>query len=434
MKPHHPSFIRSQIMLLILGFVIFVGNSFATGPVEKVVYSFQGPPDGILPQAGLVADAAGNLYGTTINGGASNCGTVFELSPPSTPGGPWTEKILYSFPLKVIGSANPAGTLIFDKHGNIFGTGYGGGVGNNYGSVFELSPPSVAGGDWIETDIWIFNNGVKNDGEYPLDKLVMDANGNLYGNTPSGGAHGDGMVFELIPPSTSDAQWRERILYHFGAVTNDGVAPIGDLFLRDGVLYGTTVLGGKLDGGTVFQLVGKPGLWTQTILYNFALGDDPVGGLVADGTGNFYGTTRGGGNSTNCPVGCGTIYELSPPAAAGDPWQENTLYVFNKNGDGALPLGTLWRDKLGDLYGTANQGGINGSNLGTVFKLKPPAISGAAWTFVALHSFRGATFGDGANPYGALILVNGAFYGTTDNGGERYTETRTGGAVYSIVP
>jgi uncharacterized repeat protein (TIGR03803 family) len=433
MKPRHPSPIRPQIVLLVLGAVIFVGNSFATGPLEKVVYSFQGPPDGILPRAGLVADAGGNLYGTTSGGGANNCGTVFEFSR-STPAGPWTKKILYNFQAKGVGSAQPSGALIFDKQGNLYGTAFGG--ENDYGSVFELSPPNVAGGDWTETYIWIFNNGVKNDGEFPYEKLVMDANGNLYGNTSAGGIYGDGTVFEMIPPSTSNPQWRERILYHFGAVTNDGVAPTGDLFLRDGVLYGTTALGGQLNGGTVFQLVGKPGLWTETILHNFGPGFGPFGGLVADSIGNFYGTTRGGGNLTNCPdeSGCGTIFELSPPAAAGDPWQENTLYVFNKNGDGALPLGTLWRDKLGDLYGTANQGGVNGSNLGTVFKLKPPATSGAPWTFVALHSFRGAAFGDGANPYGALILFNGVFYGTTSSGGEKYTKTKTGGAVYSIVP
>lgn len=94
----------------------------------------------------------------------------------------------------------------------------------------------------------------------------------------------------------------------------------------------------------------------------------------------------------------------------------------------------LLRDKLGNLYGTAYDGGTNGGTAGSVFKLKPAALVGGAWTFVALHYFRGVATGDGASPFGALIEVNGAFYGTTSSGGKRYTDTRTGGTVFSVVP
>src|ERR1700690_2568579 len=116
-----------------------------------------------------------------------------------------------------------------------------------------------------------------------------------------------------------------------------------------------------------------------------------------------------------------------------DPWQLTTLHTFTKNGEGANPWGALWRDKLGDLYGTAYAGGTNGSNLGMVFKLKPPTVAGGDWTCVVLHSFGGLP-SDGANPHGGLILLNGALYGTTVNGGKKYLLHKSGGIVFSIVP
>jgi len=183
--------------------------------------------------------------------------------------------------------------------------------------------------------------------------------------------------------------------------------------------------------------VRKPGLWTETILYSFTGGSDgsePYGGLIADNAGNLYGTAFAGGNIASCGTGCGTIYELSPPATAGNPWTETTLHAFTSPGEGKNPFGGLWSDKGGNLYGTTTTGGRNTGTFGSVFKLKPPAVSGGVWTLAVLYYFRGASVGDGANPYTALISVNGALYGTTLNGGKVYTETRTGGTVFSIVP
>jgi uncharacterized repeat protein (TIGR03803 family) len=254
-----------QVALFFFFFAFVVaGNTFAAEPTETVIYSFLGPPDGAAPQASLVADAAGNLYGTAPGGGTgvNCCGIVFELSPPATVGGAWTETILHTF---LEGNANdgrfPLGTLIFDKLGNLYGTSAEGGTAG-FGSVFELSPPTTSGGDWTETILWGFASG--SGGSQPSGKLVMDAKGNLYGTTAKGGGDpcGCGSVFELLTPKTSGEAWTHKVLYNFGTVAGDGVNIGPDLLLRDGILYGTTTA----NGGTVFQLVPKPGFWTETIL------------------------------------------------------------------------------------------------------------------------------------------------------------------------
>jgi uncharacterized repeat protein (TIGR03803 family) len=427
-----------RIAFLALTALLLSTNSFAT--TEKVVYRFLGTPDGIDPQGGLVADAAGNLYGTTTGGGTGGCpcGTVFELSPPATLGGAWTETILYSFKGGAADGLDPNSTLIFDKQGNLYGTTQGGGV-NNPGTIFELSPPATAGGAWTETVLWIFEPNGSN-GFVPNGTLVMDASGNLYGATLFGGPSRKGVAFEIIKPKAASQSWSERVLHNFRADTSDGSNPEYGLVLRDSVLYGTTGAGGTGNSGVIFQLTPKPGLWTETILYNFTGGSDGggPGQLIIDNLGNLYGAASGGGQSAaNCGSGCGTLFELSPPAIAGDPWQETTLYSFTGHGDGASPQPALWPDKLGNLYGTAAQGGrknttgVGGSTFGTVFKLKAPVVSGDAWTLVVLHDFGGIRAGDGNFPTSALTLLNGLLYGTTDLGGNEFSN---GGTVFSVVP
>jgi len=409
-----------RIVFLVLA---LAANAFATLPSGKLIYTFRGSPDAGFPVAGLVADAAGNLYGTTIGGGTATCGcgTIFELSPPATVGGAWTEAVLYSFQGGNIDGAGPSGTLIFDQQGNLYGTTVGGSEGDG-GSVFELSPPAL-GGSWVETVLWAFNGNDPKGGQNPYGKLVFDADGNLYGTTFYGGLHGAGTVFELVAPKIAGAPWARRVLHNFGDVANDGANPFAGLLLRGGILYGTTYNGGTVGQGMVFDLVRKPGLWTENILYNFggSGGSYPQAGLIADSAGNLYGMAGGGGDGS---CACGTVYELSPPSVAGGPWQETTVHNFTGGGDGASPAGELWRDKLDDLYGAASSGG---RGLGSVFKLKPPSVSGEAWVFVFLYNF---PLSDSARPgYGALILVNGAFYGTIGGGGAPGE-----GAVFSIVP
>lgn len=419
-------------------------RSYGSTPVETVIYRFQGPPDGASPYAALVADASGNLYGTTSAGGnlacSQGCGTVFELSPPAVAGAAWTETLLYSFEGGANDGAKPLGTLMFDDKGNLYGTTNLGGP-TNVGSVFELSPPATPGGAWSETVLCFFGAvlGIP-DGQNPNGKLVMDPDGNLYGTTFYGGQAeigGRGTVFELIHPS-SGGTWTKRILYTFGLYAGDGANPASDLLLRGGVLYGTTLNGGAgpYGGvGTVFQLVRKPGNWTETILHDFEAGADgaiPYGGLIADSEGNLYGTTFSNGIEYCCSGG--SIYELSPPAATGDPWQETILYTFPVKGPGFHPWAGLWRDKLGDLFGTTTSTASDPFGGGSVFKLKAPAAVGGDWTLAPMHEFPNLFLdpqGDGYNPYGALILVNGVFYGTTENGG---SVSKYSGAVFSITP
>jgi hypothetical protein len=196
------SFSCGRIASLVLAVVILAGSTFAT--TEKLVYTFLGSPDGVIPAGGLVADATGNLYGTTEYGGFENfcCGTVFELSPPATSGGAWTETILHTFGSNE--GSFPTGTLIFDKAGNLYGTTFGD-AGTSYGgSVFELSPPTTPGGAWTETLLHIFNGS---DGDRPSGKLAIDAQGNIYGTTSNGG-----VAFELVKTDVGRLLDRENYL------------------------------------------------------------------------------------------------------------------------------------------------------------------------------------------------------------------------------
>jgi uncharacterized repeat protein (TIGR03803 family) len=418
----------SRIAILLTVFMI-VGNAFAWSAVEQSIYKFTGFADGEEPNAGLVADSEGNLYGTTASGGLSSfCGTAFELTPPATLGGSWTKTTLYSFQGGDTDGCFPSSTLIFDKLGNLYGTTDAGGPMNR-GTVFELSSPATSGVTWSETVLFIFPVG-RLKGYAPSGKLVFDGAGNLYGSTQFGGndltnCPKCGTVFQLKPPATAGGPWTQKVLHNFGSVANDGQSPLNGLLLRSGILYGTTQLGGTNNNGIVFQLVQKNGSWNESILYEFNGSDgSSPGGLIFGAALELYGVTTLGGGA-NCA--CGTIFRLSPPALAGDPWQETMLYSFLRHGDGATPFEPLWRDKLGNLYGTAAGGGVN--NAGTVFKLKTPAVSGGNWTLVVLHDFLVGNRLDGSIPRSELIQRNGVFYGVTLNDGGSGE-----GTVYSLVP
>lgn len=407
-----------RFVLLALAVSILAGSAFAG--TEKVMYSFLGTPDGGEPQGGLVADAAGNLYGTTPYGGSLNNGTVFELSPPATAGEDWVETILYNF--QGVTDAMPNGALIFDKDGNLYGTAQGANPGESSGEVFELSPPTSLGEPWTETVLWAANSSNQITGSRPLGNLVMDTAGNLYGTDFVGGVHGGGVAYELLAPTTAGGSRTKRVLHNFGAA-GDGTNPEAGLLLRDGVLYGTTSVGANSVYGIVFQLTRKPGLWTEAILYTFtsATGLYPRETLIADSAGNLYGTASIGGAASNN----GTVFELSPPAVAGDSWQETTLHAFTNTGDGGDPVGKLWRDNNGDLFGTTSLWGKGG---GAVYKLKPPATLGGSWTYALVYVFPYS--GDTSRvPSSGLTYENGALFGESDLGGTLDT-----GTVYSVLP
>jgi len=434
--------IWGRIVFMVLAVSFVAESAIAAGPKEKVIHDFTGP-DGGGPSAGLAVDASGNLYGVTRGDGtdsACSCGTVFELSPPATSGGDWSETVLHSFQGNPSDGSNPSGTLAFDHAGKLYGVTQVGGAANN-GTIFELSPPSTPGGSWTENILWSFPASTAG-GVWPSGKLEMDASGNLYGITNFGGKPDPncrsinptfceaGVAFELVRPTTSGTPWKERLLHEFGTVETDGANPTGGLLLRGGVLYGTTSYGGANNDGVVFRLAPKPGRWTETVLHSFNESEaGPLfSALISDALGNLYGASAAGGNA-HCQ--CGSIYELSPPTASGGRWKETTLYRFLGQAGGMRPEASLWRDGSGDLFGTALMRGINEgkvNNNGSVFKLKPPADSGTSWTFVLVHDFAGSP-DDGRQSTGELIFVDGVFYGTTSGGG-----TEGLGTVFSIVP
>jgi uncharacterized repeat protein (TIGR03803 family) len=237
------------------------GGSHAFAQQLTVLYSFcsqQNCTDGSTPAAGLTMDNHGALYGTTNVGGGTSNGTVFKLTPPT--GGPWTETVPYKFCSKnaCLDGAVPQANLIMDEHGALFGTTANGGS-SNQGTAFKLTPPAVTGGPWTETVLYSFCSMTKcTDGGIPVSGLIMDEHNSLYGTTSSGGSsNGAGTVFKLTPPTTARGQWTETVVYRFCSVSNcaDGFRPNADLIRdEDGALYGTTQAGGINGGGTVFKL------------------------------------------------------------------------------------------------------------------------------------------------------------------------------------
>jgi uncharacterized repeat protein (TIGR03803 family) len=275
------------------------------GRIEQVLFSFHGP-DGVEPSGCLIFDAAGNLYGTTQSGSDSSLGTVFELTPAA--GGGWTEQVLHNFN----GDGYiPLAGLVMDAAGNLYGTTEGGDQNHPYGMVFELTP--VAGGGWTAQVIHDFN---RDDGADPwFGSLILDGAGNLYGTTLQGGAYNVGVVFELMP--TGNGNWTEAVLHSFNLDGTDGYSPISSVTLDvAGNLYGATNAGGSNGAGTVYKLTPTgDGSWTETVLHNFGIGTDgalPSSGLTFDTAGNLYGTTFVGG-----APGYGTVFELLPDGSGG---------------------------------------------------------------------------------------------------------------------
>jgi uncharacterized repeat protein (TIGR03803 family) len=271
MQNKRPLILFVTAFAVVFGLLTVATQLFAASK-EKVLYSFcqtHDCTDGAQSQAGVIFDAAGNLYGTTRYGGANINVTVFELSPGA--GGTWKEKVLYSF-CSAIGCADgsyPWAGLIQDAEGNLYGTtAYGGATG--YGTLFELSPG--AGGTWTETVLYDFCSlsGCV-DGTHPFAGLIFDSAGNLYGTASSGIE--EGVAFELSPGA--GGVWTETVLHSFGS-QGDGHFPAASLVFDEAEnLYGTTAYGGANNGGAVFELSpGAGGTWTETVLYSFAENKD----------------------------------------------------------------------------------------------------------------------------------------------------------------
>jgi uncharacterized repeat protein (TIGR03803 family) len=371
---------------------------------ETVLYSFTGPPDGEQPLDSLIVDARGNLYGTTNGGGFEHacCGTVFKVTPAGA------EKVLYTFTLGADGANPETAGVVLDKQGNLYGTTVLGGTGcrgSGCGVVFELT---AAGKEKV---LYRFRHqGYQGS----ANGLILDAGGNLYGTTASGGAGGWGTVFEVTPPHS------KIVLYNFTNGADGGNPQSGLILDAEGNLYGTTSQGGVYGYGTVFELSATG---TETVLYSFTGGADggfPLAGLVRDANGNLYGTTYEGGAYGFGDMGYGTVFELSQAG------KETVLYSFTGGADGGNPQGGLVRDKQGNLYGTTVGGGVPGCvvdmGCGVVFEVA------ADGTEQSLYGFTGGA--DGANPIAGLVLdKKGNLYGTTELGGASGF-----GTVFKVVP
>jgi len=405
---------RKRIMLvdkmwLVASLIFALASVGFASDREKTLYAFPGGSRGGDPQAGVVSDSDGNLYGTTYYGGAYGWGTVFELRH-SQKG--WTHEVLYSF-LGSYDGFNPTGNLLLDKVGNLYGTTQYGGTGSTCsgdpcnGTVFELVR---SGSGWKHSVLHSFCSATAcSDGAGPSG-LAFDKVGNLFGTTAGGGTGcqpgGCGTVYELTP---STEGWTETVLYYFDQNNAGGFVPAGGVALDDaGNIYGTTYIGGANDSGDVFELKHTNNHWEELVLYSFTTGEGGAnGGLTLDGANVIFGTTQYGN-------GVGGVFELRHSQGT---WNENILY----SGNGPNP--ELILDKTGALYGTSLFGGSNG--YGYVFRLQHKN----RWQFDVLHSFAGGR--DGANPAAGLILgADGNLYGTTSSS----YDSQYGGTVFQITP
>ncbi|MGA8795825.1 MAG: choice-of-anchor tandem repeat GloVer-containing protein [Candidatus Cybelea sp.] len=415
---------------------------------ETSLHSFNYADGAYNLYAGLVFDAAGNLYGTTQSGGnygcniLESCGVVFELTPAAK--GRWKEKVLHSFFSSDSLGFFPRAGLIVDANGNLYGSTSSGGTycsgSVGCGVVFELSPKN---GEWTEKVLYAFR-GVT-DGSGPEGTLTFDAAGNLYGTTVGGGDKDDGTIFELFPQSNT--LWSKRTLHSFTRDEGDG--PESKLvFDNAGNLYGTADFEGAYRSacggygcGTAFQLQPRTnGIWVLKVLHSFGKGRDgayPVSGLSIDSAGNLFGVTaQGGTHGAALPhpcfaYGCGTVFELMREKTG--KWTERIIHDFGTGTDGNLPRGDLVLDESGAMYGTAVFGGLYGA--GNAFRL----IRGSdnKWEEQVLHNFGKGK--DGADPYSGMIFDQAHnLYGTTAYGGSyraaACNKSHGCGTIFKITP
>jgi uncharacterized repeat protein (TIGR03803 family) len=376
-------------------------------PKFEILYAFKCCSQGAGLWSSLIFDKAGNLYGTSSGGGAYGDGTVYELTPKSN--GKWSEKVLHSFDFYDDGES-PLGAVTFDPAGNLYGTTYDGGAYGG-GTAFELTPNSD--GNWTETTLYNFcsQGPYCNDGAEAASGVVIDSTGNLYGPALVGGSDGGGVVFDLTMNSTG---WTESVLYNFGSQEGDGSLPYAGLIWdAAGNLYGTTENGGTYSAGTVYEMKHSADGWKEHTIYEFKGGKNDgagprVGALVFDKSGNLYGTTTGGGTHECFGTGgCGTVYRLTR-----DPhgyWKDSILYDFVGGRFGDNPGAGVAVDAAGNLYGGTLYGG---SGCGLLYELKRHPHG--KWKYSIVHTFEGSD-GCQPNA-NMVLDSKGNLYGTTIGG------------------
>jgi uncharacterized repeat protein (TIGR03803 family) len=416
-RPDYFVGVKAMARLLIISGLLLIGVMpvEATAWTLTTIAAFNGN-NGASPSGSLISDRSGNLYGTTSGGGTSahcldnngdliRCGTVFKLTKTASVATPYTLSTLLMF--NGTNGSFPMGSLIKDSAGNLYGTTSGGG-GVGYGTVFELKKPTAP------STTYQFSNIVSLDsdqGADPMGSLFADSAGNFYATTSSGAAYGYGSVFKLDNSVSVNGSYRLTPIASFNY--GDGFTPYGDVIADCcGSLYGTTSNGGRHNQGTVFMLKKLAPISGQYSLRTIATltgtnGAFPFGSLIVDGLGNFYGTTSSGG-----PGGGGTVFKLAKPTTVNGAYILTTIGSFNGT-NGSAPMGNLLADSSGNLYGTASAGGPGGC--GIVFKLTKPAAAGL-YTLSIIAAFSGP---NGSTPMGSLIADNaGNFYGTTSRGGK----------------
>jgi uncharacterized repeat protein (TIGR03803 family) len=352
----------------------------------RVVYAFGGAKDGGAPDAGLVIDDSGNLYGTTDMGGRAchhrGCGTVFKIAPDGS------ESVLYAFTGQGDG-ANPQANLLRGPDGTLYGTTVKGGTGcgeKGCGTIFSVEP------DGTETTLLRFDKDTN--GTRALGTLIMDGVGNLYGTASERGPAGFGTAFELAPDGTF------TVLHAFADQLDGGFVFAGLLRDKAGNLFGAAVTGGADDSGNVYEITAG-GTFSVLHAFDGLDGFGTIASLISDKAGNLYGTAFKGGATFNG----GAVYKLAPDGS------ETVLYNFTGGADGQFPNSQLIFDKDGNLYGTTIEGGDFGQ--GTVFKVTPDG------TETVLYSFTGGS--DGGFPVGGVVLKRGRLYGATAQGGADLT-------------
>jgi uncharacterized repeat protein (TIGR03803 family) len=433
---------RRSLRVFLLFLAVLVGLvANVSAQTETVLYSFSGQEDGARPLGALTFDPLGNLYGTTSQGGAQylacqgGCGVVYELS--SSPNGAWTQSVIHLFSPFNRDGGEPEAGVIFDSRGNLYGTTVSGYKG--HGTVYDLL--RGPGGVWKEHLIQAFGFKKEQIGNAPEGALILDSVGNLYGTTVEGGASDSGIVFQ-IDRSTQNVKETALYSFSGGSDGGRPSSSLtfdsqGNLFgtTTGGGDATECVLFSSRGCGVIFELSpSDDGSWRETVLHTFTGGSDGAiseSNLIFDSAGNLYGTTEFGGDFSGnicVEVGCGVVFELSPNSTRG--WDETVLYSFTGGPDGGQPIAGLVFDQQGNLYGTTRLGGnlsaCSTSGCGVVFKLSPLSVGG--WQETVLHQF-GATSKDGKVPGGSVILDSeGNLYGVTTNGGDHGL-----GTVYRIT-
>ncbi len=400
---------------------VFGPARLAAASSFTIIHSFTGPSvnnDGEEPEDAPAVAASGAIFGATAGGGQYQQGAIYMFTPPAKKGGNWTGGTIYSFGGISTGGLAPKGRLLLAADGSIYGATKVGGA-NGQGTIFHLV---LSGSAWTEQTLFDFDATTPG-GWAPEAGVTLGKTGVLYGVANAGGTDNEGVVFQLTPGSP---RWSETVLHSFASGGTDGTLPSYGALVLDakGRLYGTTQSGGVNGGGTAYLLTPpKTGgtTWNETILHSFgAAGDGETleGGLILGPGGVVYGTTDGTNNSGSQ----GIVFSLSPPAKGGQTWTESILYDFAQAGpDGSYPRAGVLRDQKGDLYCLTNNGGAN--SLGTAFRLT--RASGGAYTATDLYDFTPA-----ANKvFGTLTAgKGGVYYGVT------YNATGAYGTVFSLKP